>query len=110
MAAIEITGAHPPRVRLKPGDVVMVRRKMRDRHSDKPFVWKFLATVYKSNSPYRLRLIRFGADEGKDVMDVHLSDDRNTVHVLTEDSWPDGVHAFRTRLILEGRLDDAVLG
>jgi hypothetical protein len=31
-----------------------------------------------------------------------------TVWYLTPDEWPDGVYAFRTKLILEGGLDMAI--
>jgi hypothetical protein len=109
VAAIKIDGSYPPRLKLKSGDVVMVHRECYDTVRDEHFTWKFIGAV-SSVRGGRLEVLRFGADEGKDVMRFSVHDPKYSVYYLTEDGWPDGVHAFRTRLILEGRLDDALFG
>jgi hypothetical protein len=112
---IELDGSHPPRVRLKVGDVVMVHKLVeRPRDGSKPFWWKWLGTVVQIRKHRIVKVIRFGADAGKDVIDFHINSigdtDNMKVWFIPEEEWPDGVHAFRTRLILEGRLDEAAVG
>jgi hypothetical protein len=110
---IELDDSHPPRVRLKSGDVVMVHKLVeRPRDGSKPFWWKWLGTVVRAQR-HQTVVIRFGADEGKDEITFNrhsMGTDNMKVWFIPEEEWPDGVHAFRTRLILEGRLDEAAVG
>jgi hypothetical protein len=105
---------HPPRVRLKSGDVVVVHIWLDKPKYGKPFMWRWLGTVVKTIGARGARVIRFGADPGKDEITIGFGSpterEDEGVWFLPEDQWPDGVHAFRTRLILEGRIDDAVFG
>lgn len=113
MPPIRLDCVHPPRVRLKPGDVLMVHRELKDKRTGKPFMWKWLGVVTKPLSRNRgAFMIRFGAPEGKDRVAIMFGEDDAVqgVWFLPEEEWPDGVWAFRTKLILEGRLDEAVLG
>jgi hypothetical protein len=110
---IELDDSHPPRVRLKIGDVVMVHRFVDKPRHGKPFWWKWLGTVVLVRKQRLVKIIRFGAEPGKDVIDVLLSQldpEVQRIWLVPEEEWPDGVFAFRTRLILEGRLDDAAVG
>lgn len=114
MPPIRLDCVDPPRIRLKPGDVLMVHRQLRDKETGKPFTWKWLGAVKK---PLRRGggavIIRFGAPEGKDEIAMNfgrMEADDEGVWLIPQEEWPDGVWAFRTKLILEGRLDDAVLG
>lgn len=104
----------PPKVQLKVGDVLMVHRRLKDKETGKPFTWKWLGAVRRLHSFSRaVSLIRFGAPEGKDLITVYfhsVDHDDEGVWLIPQEEWPDGVWAFRTKLILEGRLDDAVLG
>ena len=50
-----------------------------------------------------------GKEREKPLM-LALNDEKNTVYFIPEDEWPDGAHAFRARMILEGKLDSAVFG
>lgn len=105
---IEITGAHPPEHRLKPGEVVMVKRKLIDKQTKKPFDWRFFALVLGAQ---RWRIVLYILDgkhrEAPSTMSLaELGDPTQTqLWVLPEGEWPDGVHAFRTKLILEGRIE-----
>jgi hypothetical protein len=113
MSAVKLDGSHPPRLRLKVGDVLMVHKKIKPKDGGKPFIWRWLGTVVKTIGTRGVKMIRFGAPEGKDEMTVgfgSLNDEGEGVWFIPEDEWPDGVHAFRTRLILEGRIDEAVFG
>jgi hypothetical protein len=54
---------HPPRVRLKIGDVVLVHKWVGEpRNGGKPFMWRWLGTVVKTIGARGARVIRFGAD------------------------------------------------
>lgn len=89
---------------LSSGDVVQVARKMRDKNTDKPYIWKFFAVV-QSDEWDQITCIPFGAvNERREdqLMVVDLEDNRNTVYYLAPEEWPDGVHANRLRMILTG--------
>jgi hypothetical protein len=94
------------------GDVVMVHMALRDKVTRKPFIWKWLGVIEEPIGSHAARVIRFGVAEGKDQVRViwNSGDDKEGVGVwlLPPERWPDGVHAFRTKLILEGRLDGAI--
>jgi hypothetical protein len=38
-------------------------------------------------------------------MTLELSDEKNTVHYLPMEEWPDGVHAFRMALIMQRKIE-----
>lgn len=111
---VEITGAYPPEHRLKPGDVVIVSRRLFDKQTKQPFTWRHFGVVTSNIGTRAIRyivldekrrerdsIVWFGEDFNEDGADIH-------VWYLPEDEWPDGVHAFRTRFILEGRLDEVI--
>lgn len=104
---IEITGAHPPEHRLQPGDVVMVRRQLIDKKTKKPFDWRFFALVL--NIGPRQRFVQWIILDGREDREpvatrMDFSEDFQ-VWFLPENEWPDGIHAFRTKVILEGRFE-----
>jgi len=92
---------------LNPGDVVFVSREMRDKETRKAFNWRFLGAVVRVGGRDTIQVEQFGQERDKPLM-LTLLDAKNTVYFIPPDEWPDGVHAFRTRLILEGKLDCAV--
>lgn len=105
---IEITGRHPPEHRLEVGDVILVSRELRDKETKKPFQWKYFAMVTKVGRGHQ-RLEHIILDEKeREPKPLFWSDHAGTefhVWYLPEAEWPDGVYAFRTKLILEGRID-----
>lgn len=112
--AIEITGAHPPEHRFTPGDVIMVHRQLRDKETRKPFVWRYLALVTKVGRRADIAIQHIILDEKErepttlylSMVDVQSGDGRLVrLWFLPEAEWPDGVYAFRTKLILEGRIE-----
>jgi hypothetical protein len=109
---IEITGAHPPEHRLEVGDVIMVHRELKDKQTGKPFTWKFFALVTRAGArPGRAaRMIWCVILDEKEREERQLAtyDEQTTIWYLAPDEWPDGVHAFRTKLILEGKVEGMV--
>lgn len=106
---IEITNAHPPVYKLEVGDVVMVHKELHDKQTKHPFTWKFFAVVTKVGDRYQRMFQCLVLDEKErkpGTVFLHVGD--TTVWYLTPDEWPDGVYAFRTKLILEGGLDMAI--
>lgn len=104
---IRLDSVYPPRLQLKVGDVLMVHRECYDKDKDETYTWKFLGAVAHVKGG-RIKVLRF--EEGdKEPISLSVHDPKYQVWFYPEDRWPDGVHAFRTRLILEGRLDGAIL-
>lgn len=103
---IEITGAHPPEHRLKPGDVIMVHRELKDKQTGEPFTWKYLAMIVdgKRNALNRILIQHIILDD-RDRLPTTLFLRDARVWYIPEEEWPDGVHVFRTKFILEGRVD-----
>lgn len=110
MPPILIGPPHHPALRttLKTGDVLMVAASLKDKTTGEPYTWRYFGVVVKANR-MSVTVIRIGVEPPKrDQFSILLSDDRMIIHLLPEDEWPDGIYAFRTRLILEGRIDEAV--
>jgi hypothetical protein len=109
---IEITNAFPPEHRLQTGDVVMVRRTLRDKDTNKPFDWRYFAVVTRVDRVDRLRAMMHLILDEKDRQPTTLwlikPKEEQQVWYLPEEEWPDGVYAFRTKAILEGRVDAIV--
>jgi hypothetical protein len=106
---IELTGAHPPEHRLEVGDVVMVRRKLIDKETKKPFDWTYFAVIAAVGKSHRVfgHVILDEKDRERTMLMIS-GDPHVRVWYLPEEEWPDGIYAFRTKAILEGRLDDIV--
>lgn len=103
---IEITGAHPPEHRFKPGEVIMVRRTLLDKKTKKPFDWRYFAIALRVGRSQALQVcILDGREDREPFLLFAQSNHDQTVWFLPEAEWPDGVHAFRTKLILEGRIE-----
>jgi hypothetical protein len=105
---IEITGAHPPEHRLKAGDVVMVKRKI-EKQGEDTHDWRFFALVVMSLRR-EVRAIILDGRSGEQVRTTNvvydfLDPENLQLWYLPESEWPDGVHVFRTKLILEGGTD-----
>lgn len=93
---------------LAPGDVLMVERKMKDQKTGKRWLWRFFLVV--DNAALEWSDEAWGYIVGNEKMKdklyrVDVDDDRNTVHYLPQEEWPDGVHQFRTALILRRKID-----
>jgi hypothetical protein len=109
---IEITGAQPPEHRLEVGDVIMVHRELKDKQTGKPFTWKYFALITdkKSRSNFVFQHIILDEREREPTW-LYAHDYAGTsfhMWYLDPDEWPDGVHAFRTKLILEGKVEGMV--
>lgn len=108
---IEITGRDPSDHQLQPGDVIMVHRKLRDKQTREPFTWKFFAVVTKiPRSNFVFQYVILDEHDRKPTW-IYVTDYAGTdfhIWYLDPDEWPDGVHVFRTKMILEGRLDEVV--
>jgi hypothetical protein len=112
---IEITGAHPPEYRLRAGDVIMVHRKLKDKETKEPFWWKYFAVIIEVRNRHQNLVTHMILDEKyREPMVLYMRDftgdtedpdPRLKLWYLPESEWPDGVYAFRTKLILEGRID-----
>ena len=99
------------------GDVVMVAMQLKDKQTGKPFPWRWLGIVTKTRSS-TITVIRFGVPGGEEISkiskrpkDEHilsLYDELIVVRAISEDAWPDGVHAFKMQLIMRGRLNDVI--
>lgn len=105
---IEITGAHPPEHRIRPSDVLMIRRQLKDKETSKPFDWTFFAVVIRvvRSSAFQCMILDDKPDREPMMVRPGIFDEKFRVWYLPEKEWPDGVHVFLTKLILEGRLDE----
>jgi hypothetical protein len=41
-------------------------------------------------------------------MTIKIGDEKNTIHYLPPEEWPDGVHAFRMAMVLKGQIEGVV--
>ena len=88
---------------LGPGDVLMVHRQMKDKATGKTYLWRFFGLVVTTHGRHAVRLWRIGAKEGQELQQQFIGNhELGQVFFLDPDEWPDGIHVFRTRLILEG--------
>lgn len=91
---------------LAPGDVLIVQRKVKPAEGGKPFWWKFFMVVVK-HKRWMVEGRRVGAPAGKEEIRIAF-DDHWVVQFLPMEEWPDGVHAFRMAMILQGLIPDIV--
>jgi hypothetical protein len=94
------------------GDVLMVARWQRPRDKEPHISWRLFFVVTKPPIKGRTVVQARGTYIGyKDAREVNLriypagSDAFNVIHYLPQEEWPDGVHAFRTALILQRKID-----
>ena len=81
------------------GDVLCVSMSMTDKKTGKPYVWRFFGVTTRIGSlTAKVRVI------GKDTA-ANISTMADEIHFLEPDEWPDGVHMFRTQMILKGDID-----
>lgn len=94
------------------GDVLMIKRVMADKDTGKPYDWRYLMVVTElKQRGLHIAGLRLGAEEGRDMVYLYLpSHERRGIeaHWLAPEEWPDGVHAFRMKLILEGRIEGLI--
>jgi hypothetical protein len=98
---------------LAPGDVLMVARYIKKpKHGGKPYWWRFFFVVTKHRKWLVRGLVVGTANENlKDKeINIEFDDDENkqTIQFLPMEEWPDGVHAYRMRMILGGLIEDVV--
>jgi hypothetical protein len=89
------------------GDVLMVERKMKEKVTGKRWVWRFFLVIAehdKWSDQVRGYVVGNEKLKGK-LYSVDTDDEKNTVHYLPQEEWPDGVYAFRTALILQRKID-----
>ena len=83
------------------GDVLMVVRQMTDKKTGKPYVWRFFALIVLVGYSVAKTRILGNERTSPTVVSTH----RDEVHLLEPDEWPDGVHMFRTQMILKGEIE-----
>lgn len=107
---IEITGAHPPEYRPKVGDVIMVHRRLFDEQTKERFWWRYFAVVTRLSPWVAHHMILDDKPDRKETMLYTYAFDPGDLRIwyVPDDEWPDGVHVFRTKMILEGRLDEVM--
>jgi hypothetical protein len=90
------------------GDVVVVTQPFTLKGTIKKEVtWRWFGvvseTLYKSN---KIRVIRVGQPADERLLSLFdLNAAGREIHFLEPEEWPDGVHVFRTRMILKGEID-----
>jgi hypothetical protein len=99
--------------KLVPGDVLMCARKiMKPKNGGKPYWWRFFFVVTKHRKWLVRGLVVGTSNEnlkGKEITFEFDDDDgKNVIQYLPTDEWPDGVHAFRMAMILQGLIPDVV--
>jgi hypothetical protein len=98
---------------LAPGDVLMVARKiMKPKFGAKPYWWRFFFVVTKHKKWLVYGLVVGTENEnlkGKEIT-FEFDDDanKNIIQFLPMEEWPDGVHAFRMAMVLQGLIQDVV--
>lgn len=97
-----VSRQHP----LEAGDVLMVAMELNDKHKKgRTFIWRFFAVVTKDNK-HRSQVVALVLDEReREPLTLSLAREETVVHLLAPEEWPDGVHAFRTKAILDGKVD-----
>jgi hypothetical protein len=86
------------------GDVLMVKEIFIS--ADRPRAWRWFGLVHSQGYGW-CKCYRLGAVEEnlRMVRIARVIVDGGYVQPLHPDEWPDGVHAFRMKLILEGKID-----
>lgn len=88
---------------VKVGDVLMVAKELQDKHKKgRTFIWRFFALVTEIKRFHAKVLVL--DEKEREPMSQRFSEPNTVIHLLDEDKWPDGVHAFRTKAILDGRV------
>jgi hypothetical protein len=109
---IELRSHHPSEHRLQVGDVVMITRPLKDKVTGKPFEWKYFAMVTKlarrNDSVFQHIILDEKEREPTMFYRTDFTETGLRIWYLHPDEWPDGVHAFRTKLILEGRIEGLI--
>lgn len=93
--------------KLEVGDVLMVAMELNDKHKKgKKFTWRFFGVIVKLNARrrYQAQVLVLDGEE-REPMELHFMREGTIVHYLAPEEWPDGVHAFRTKAILAGKVD-----
>jgi hypothetical protein len=98
---------------LAPGDVLMVAKKiMKPKFGTKPYWWRFFFVVTKHRKWFVRGLVLGSANEKlKDKeISIEFDDDEDmlVVQYLPMEEWPDGLHAFRMAMVLQGLIPDIV--
>lgn len=98
---------------LAPGDVLMVARKIKKpKNGGRPYWWRFFFVVTKHRRWTVRGLVVGTSNENLKHKEIGLQFDDDeelqTMHFLPMEEWPDGVHAFRMAMILQGLIEDVV--
>lgn len=93
---------------VKGGDVLMVAMELEDKQKKgKTFTWRFFALVLKISRGQRCEVLVLDEKE-REPMALSFLRPNIVIHLLDEDKWPDGVHAFRTKAILDGKVPEGL--
>lgn len=93
------------------GDVLMVARKIdKPRFGNKPYWWRFFFVVTKHRR-WVVRGLVVGTEntslKGKEInLEFDSDDGKNVIQFLPMEEWPDGIHAFRMAMIMQGLIED----
>lgn len=94
---------------LAPGDVLMVERKMRDKRTNKAFLWRFFLVVTEPDDfgdSVKGMVVGTTSEKLKvEPLRLSLDDDKNTFQFLPQAEWPDGVHVFRMGMIMKRQIE-----
>ncbi len=92
-------------IELQPGDILMVAMELNDKHKKgKTFTWRFFGLVTNAKNQRFVETLVLDGSE-REPMTLHFYRENTAVHYIPEGQWPDGVHALRTRALLDGRVD-----
>lgn len=87
------------------GDVLMVAMELQDKQrKGKTFTWRYFALVTKTFKHGRFVEALVLDEKEREPRQLAFFREDTTIQLLDESEWPDGVHAFRTKAILDGRV------
>lgn len=91
------------------GDVLLVVQPYTPKGTTKSVVWRWFGVVKDlGKRTHNIRLRRLGAPAAISVRVLAFGDiayNNFQVFFLEPEEWPDGVHVFRTQMILKGEID-----
>ena len=105
------TSSPPPplsdTIGLKPGDVVLVARELKDKATGQPFWWRSFRAVLAVSTVKHMTVLtlKMHPDPEKDVWEIDFRDDvRQVVTKLEPCDWPIGVVSMRLKAIHQGHI------
>lgn len=88
------------------GDVLLVAQWFQTAEMSQQKMWRWFGDVQHKEKRQTVKVLRIGApDEKPRFLSLRFLKDGESVHLLEPHEWPDGVHAFRARMLLTGQID-----